>query len=527
MSVSNSVNPAIQIYTSFTSYCAGDTAHFSSVINGGGPSPQYQWFKNGTPVNGATSTTLQLAGFSTGDVVSCRLISSAACALTDTVYSNTITLTVNPNVLSTLTIVPHVPLPVCETQAVTFTASHSTPGTTLSYAWYVDGVITQGGDDSVFTVQSPHNGDTVICYAVSLQQCPVLYTATSNMVVINTVPVLVPSVTITANQPDTVCAGTAIVFTATAVNGGNQPVYTWLLNGNNVGGGTTYSTTQLVNGDTLVCEMISDAGCVTQNPVASNSIVAVVQTAVQPSVTIVSDHGTKACADETVTFTATSINGGATPAYQWSVNNQPTGSSSIFSSGALANGDVVKCVLTSSLNCVNSQTAQSNTIQMQIGGSVIPDVQLNGCELAAQYIPNESYQWYANSSLLQGAVTRFYTAAQTAYYYVVVTDADLCRAQSADVYVNYPACISTGVDNLSAGLDFAVYEVQQNQWKVTANTTHLCEMDVYNAQGQLLYKAIVENGMHIVDTESFAVGVYLVRLKTADLQYLVKKIMKQ
>jgi N-acetyl-anhydromuramyl-L-alanine amidase AmpD len=527
MNVSNSVSPSIQVITSNTTHCAGDSIFFSTVINGGGPSPQYQWFKNGAPVSGATATTFQSAGFSTGDVVRCRLISSAACALTDTVYSNIVTLTVNPNVLSTLTIVPNVQLPVCETQAVTFTASHSTSGITISYAWYVDGVITQGGGDSVFTVQSPGDGDTIICYAVSMQQCPGLYTATSNTVVVNTLPALVPSVSITANQPDTVCAGTAITFTATGVNGGNQPVYTWLLNGNNTGGGAIYSTTQLVNGDTLVCEMTSNAGCVTQNPVVSNSIVVAVQTAVQPSVTIVSDHGTKACADETVTFTATSTNGGSVPLYQWTINGQPTGSSSVFSSGALANGDVVRCILTSSLACVNSATAQSNAIQMQIGGSVIPDVQLNGCELAAQYIPNVSYQWYANNNLLQGATTRFYTAAQTAYYYVAVTDADMCRAQSADVYVNYPACTATAVEDLSAGLDFAVYEILQNRWKLTVNTTTLCDMDVYNAQGQLLYKTAVENGAHVFDTESFAAGVYLVRLKTADLQYLVKKIMKQ
>lgn len=526
MNVSNSVNPTIQVYTSLTSYCTGDTAHFSSVINGGGPLPQYQWFKNGVPVIGATSTTLQLTGFSTGDVVSCRLISSAACALTDTVYSNTITLTVNPNMLSTLTIVPDVQLPVCETSPVVFTASHITSGVTLNYVWYVDGVYMQGGDDSVFTVQTPHSGDSVICYATSMQQCPSLYTAVSNIAIISTVPALVLSVTITANQPDTVCAGTAIIFTATGVNGGNQPVYTWLLNGNNAGGGTTYSTTQLVNGDTLVCEMISDAGCVTQNPIVSNSIVAAVQTAVQPSVTIVSDHGTKACADETVTFTATAVNEGSAPLYQWTINGQPTGSSSTFSSGALANGDVVSCVLNSSLSCVNSQTAQSNAIQMQIGGSVIPDVQLNGCELAAQYIPNVAYQWYANSSLLQGATTRFYTAAQTAYYYVVVTDADMCRAQSTDVYVNYPACTTTGI-NEPDHTAITIYETQPDNWKVAVNSRQVCYLELFNAQGQLLYSAAVENGTHVFNTQGFAAGIYLVRIKTDDLQYLVKKIVRQ
>ncbi|QQL50661.1 NHL repeat-containing protein [Mucilaginibacter ginkgonis] len=66
----------------------------------------------------------------------------------------------------------------------------------------------------------------------------------------------------------------------------------------------------------------------------------------------VSASKTAICAGEPVTFTATLINPDANPNYQWLVNgfsvgsNQPT-----FSTGNLANGDVINCAVTTGNGC--------------------------------------------------------------------------------------------------------------------------------------------------------------------------------
>src|SRR5262249_9133062 len=75
------------------------------------------------------------------------------------------------------------------------------------------------------------------------------------------------------------------------------------------------------------------------------------------------------CSGNMVNFTATAVNGGSNPSYKWEVNgvNQST-NNTVFSTGSLANGDTVKCILTSNAGCLSSpSTVSSNTIVMNVG----------------------------------------------------------------------------------------------------------------------------------------------------------------
>lgn len=83
------------------------------------------------------------------------------------------------------------------------------------------------------------------------------------------------SVSITATPSGPICPGTNVVFTATPVNGGS-PIFTWRKNGVDVSIGSTYSTNTLVSGNTISCRMLSSLGCLTSNPVFSNTITATV-----------------------------------------------------------------------------------------------------------------------------------------------------------------------------------------------------------------------------------------------------------
>ncbi|MCB9329947.1 MAG: choice-of-anchor D domain-containing protein [Lewinellaceae bacterium] len=95
--------------------------------------------------------------------------------------------------------------------------------------------------------------------------------------------------------------------------------------------------------------------------------------AVTPAVSIAANPGFAITPGTSVTFTATPINGGATPAYQWKKNNVNVGADSpTFIDAALANGDVITVVMTSSASCADPAAATSNPIAMEVY-SCLPD----------------------------------------------------------------------------------------------------------------------------------------------------------
>lgn len=68
------------------------------------------------------------------------------------------------------------------------------------------------------------------------------------------------------------------------------------------------------------------------------------------------------CAGTSVTFTATPVNGGSGPAYQWTVNGSVVGTNSATYSYVPKAGDAVACTMTSNEACATGSPATSNTI---------------------------------------------------------------------------------------------------------------------------------------------------------------------
>lgn len=75
-----------------------------------------------------------------------------------------------------------------------------------------------------------------------------------------------------------------------------------------------------------------------------------------------------------VTFTATPVNGGSNPTYQWFNGTNPVGTNSLtYSSPTLANGDVITARLTSSENCTVDNPKTSPSITMVVNNCP-PDI---------------------------------------------------------------------------------------------------------------------------------------------------------
>lgn len=146
-------------------------------------------------------------------------------------------------------------------------------------------------------------------------------TSGSNFASLSVTAPVTASVSITASPSGAFCPGTNIVFTPASVNAGT-PIYTWAVNGADVATGSTFSTSALLNGNTISCRMLSSVGCLTGNPVYSNTITATVLAA--PAAITGANN---VCPGNTIAQ-ASSTAGGA-----WSSSNTAVGT--INSSGIL------------------------------------------------------------------------------------------------------------------------------------------------------------------------------------------------
>ncbi len=181
-----------------------------------------------------------------------------------------------------------------------------------------------------------------------------------------------PSVSVTASA-DSICLGEPVTFTATSGNGGTTPSYQWYVNGKSAGtNSNTFTSSNLQNVDTVKVVLTSDASaCFTSDTVSSKPITMTVQTSVTPSVNITSSAN-NICEGTQVTFTATPVNGGNNPAYQWLVNDVFQANRNDFTANNLKNGDKVKAKLISNVTCAQPDSVYSNIIAMTVNPSVTP-----------------------------------------------------------------------------------------------------------------------------------------------------------
>jgi hypothetical protein len=258
-----------------------------------------------------------------------------------------------------------------------------------------------------------------------------------------------PTVTISTPSPE-ICAGAPTTFTATAANAGNNPSYQWQVNGVNVGtNSNTYTTTTLQTNNEVKVIMTGTSACAASVTVTSNVLGVWVNPSVVPSVTI-APSSADACKGSPVTFTATPVNGGLAPVYQWQKNGVDVGTNSAaYTDNTLVTGDKVQAILTSNAFCAVPAIDTSNIITAIIHDIVAPTITISGNTTADFNEPviltavvtrggaTPSYQWQ-DSTQLHGWMDMYqFTTPSITYYPMTTGDKVRCRLTSND------PCVST------------------------------------------------------------------------------------
>ncbi len=269
------------------------------------------------------------------------------------------------------------------------------------------------------------------------------YTSTTAGIRINdgTASTVAPSVSISSNAASNIfCTGQTVIFTANPVNGGTTPSYQWKKNGSNIGSNSpTCTYNSLANNDVITVVMTSNLPCAS-TPTATSNAVTMVNGTATASVSL-SASATTTCQGNAVSFTATPVNGGSTPAYQWKLNNVNTGTNApTYNSSSLNNNDQVNVVMTSSIGCATPNPATSNTVTVIMSPVLTPDITIaavpahptgNGSPaiftataINAGLTP--AYQWLKNGTPISGATLPILNATN-----VYLSETYSCRLTSS------------------------------------------------------------------------------------------------
>jgi len=322
---------------------------------------------------------------------------------------------------------------ICAGQSVTFNSSAVNGGSAPGYSWRINGNTFSGNTGSSFTSTTLQNGDQVSLVLSSNASCPFPAQATSSSISMVVNPVLVPTVNITSNTgSNQTCAGNTLILTANASNPGDSPNYQWFQNGSPLTGETnsTFTIPSNLTGSTgFTVQLTSNAICVNPTQVTSASYNVTVVSNVAPTVSVTSTLGTgPVCVGTSITFTASPVNGGTSPTFQWQKNNTdiPGQTGSVFTSTTLANNDQITVRMTSNDPCASTPTATSQPVTVSIVStlptSVTATSSVSGNTICAGTSvtftanpvnggSNPAYQWSVNGVTQAGETESTFTTS--------------------------------------------------------------------------------------------------------------------
>jgi hypothetical protein len=456
--------------------CDGGTTTIQAVLTGTGPW-DVTWSDSITQTGVGSSPATRSVSPTTTTVYTVTSLSDASGCTPGSGTGNA-TVTVNQPVTPSVNVTANPGTTICAGSQVVFTALPVNGGVTPTFVWKTNGV----QDTSVpslsatYTNSSLANGETIDCQLATSLTCVTAATAEAPQLTMTISTSVTPAVSVASDHGTTICTGTTVIFTATPVNGGGAPSFIWKTNGvqdTSVPGlSATYTNISLANGDTLDCQLLSSDTCAAPTTANATPIVMTVNATFTPSVIVAADLGSSICSNASVTFTATPINGGAAPTYQWQTNtvNVTGQTASTFTTSNLKNLDAVRVVMTpSSEICVAPATATSATVTMTVNpipsskitaaGGVVQD-SLGNTATVPDAGAGAMYVWtIANGTITagQGTALLAYTAGNTigtlTLGCTVTTAAGCSSVSSTNIRVHAPILVGWDVSTQAGGLN--------------------------------------------------------------------------
>ncbi|MFZ9171592.1 MAG: PKD domain-containing protein, partial [Sediminibacterium sp.] len=314
-SASNNQNVSIQLITtpsittiSNQSVCVNNSLTVATTItNLGSTSPTYQWYFNGTAINGQTGAQLNISNMQTAKAGRYYVTVNNGCS--PTISSNEFNVTVSD--APTIQSQPAAQTEVCSANSFTLSVNASNANT---YQWLKNDVAIGGATSSTFNIPSVASSDAATYKVVVSNSCGFNVTSNAAVLVVKSLPS-----NLTATSTTQLCVGAPYTLQVNpATNNGGTLTYQWKKAGVIIPNATNASLalTNVQTGDAAVYTVAVTNSCGTVT--SPDYTITVTQAPI-----ITGDPASQSlCAGATATFTA--IANGAT-SVRWQKNGVDVG----------------------------------------------------------------------------------------------------------------------------------------------------------------------------------------------------------
>ncbi|MFK7808732.1 MAG: gliding motility-associated C-terminal domain-containing protein [Saprospiraceae bacterium] len=356
----------LEINTTQSGNCQGEETTFSTTITSESTYNviAYQWQINNSDVPGADQADFTTTALNNNDIVICNIQYSDACSNFNLASSNEITTSLEALLTPTASIIATT-TSACQGQDLTFEIEGEHLGAQPTFQWLVNGSFV-GTNSNTLTINNLEDGQQISCAITSSYLC-----LTTDQVVTNPVAVSISNMedpTLAINVSETsVCEEETVTFTASGDNWGDNPFFTWTINGQSTGDNEpVLSINNLKNNDEVACAIYLSSPCVNTTELETVAESVIIMEGVTPVISISADEQA-ICKGSEVTFTANIQNGGSSPSIEWMIDETVvSNNTSTFSTNQLSNGQIVSCKLTSNADCVSTSEVSSNLVSISV-----------------------------------------------------------------------------------------------------------------------------------------------------------------